>query len=169
MGPAIPAFSPLRASQPSSFSENSSGEPSDRASTITGSRIRDRRRHDPNDLRATRKKKCTCFLIRRDLYLEIAMQLDPMVASVHRPDAALRRLLGGMSIFTMLMTIPQVLTIWVGQQAAGVSLLSWGAYLVSALLWFWFGIRKGDKNIYLACVGWIVLDVAVIVGVILYG
>jgi uncharacterized protein with PQ loop repeat len=97
------------------------------------------------------------------------MQLDAMAASVDRPDAVLRRLLGGMSIFTMLMTIPQVLTIWVGQQAAGVSLLSWSAYLVSALLWFWFGIRKGDKNIYLACVGWIVLDVAVIVGVILYG
>ena len=36
------------------------------------------------------------------------MQLDPMAASVDRPDAVLRRLLGGMSIFTMLMTIPQV-------------------------------------------------------------
>jgi uncharacterized protein with PQ loop repeat len=45
-----------------------------------------------------------------------------------------------MSVFTMLMTIPQVVTIWVGQQAAGVSLLSWGAYFVSAVLWFWFGL-----------------------------
>jgi hypothetical protein len=35
-------------------------------------------------------------------------------------DAVLPRLLGVMSIFTMLMTIPQVLTIWVGRQAAGV-------------------------------------------------
>jgi uncharacterized protein with PQ loop repeat len=78
-------------------------------------------------------------------------------------------MLGSMSVFTMLMTIPQVLTIWVGQQAAGVSIVSWSAYLASAILWFWFGIRKGDKNIYLACVGWIALDVAVIVGVILYG
>jgi uncharacterized protein with PQ loop repeat len=97
------------------------------------------------------------------------MQINPATESADRSDALLRRLLGGMSIFTMLMTIPQVLTIWVGQQAAGVSLLSWSAYLVSALLWFWFGIRKGDKNIYLACVGWIVLDIAVIVGVIVYG
>jgi hypothetical protein len=32
------------------------------------------------------------------------------------------------------MTIPQVLTIWFGHQAAGVSLLSWSAYLVSAVL-----------------------------------
>ena len=96
------------------------------------------------------------------------MQLDPMVP-VHRSDAVLRRLLGGMSIFTMLMTIPQVLTIWIGQQAAGVSTLSWSAYLVSAILWFWFGMQKKDKNIYLPCVGWIVLDLAVIIGVIIYG
>jgi len=33
-------------------------------------------------------------------------------------DLTLRRLLGGMSIFTMLMTIPQILTIWFGHQAA---------------------------------------------------
>jgi uncharacterized protein with PQ loop repeat len=79
------------------------------------------------------------------------------------------RVLGSMSIFTMLMTIPQVLTIWVGHQAAGVSLVSWSAYLVSALLWFWYGIQKRDKNIYLACVGWIVLDSAVIAGVLAYG
>jgi hypothetical protein len=37
MDPAIPAFSPLRGSQPSSFSANSPGEPNDRASAITGS------------------------------------------------------------------------------------------------------------------------------------
>jgi uncharacterized protein with PQ loop repeat len=46
-----------------------------------------------------------------------------------------------MSVFTMVMTIPQVLTIWVGQQAAGVSLLSWSAYLASAILWFWFATK----------------------------
>ncbi len=84
-------------------------------------------------------------------------------------DATLRRLLGGMSIFTMIMTIPQVLTIWIGHQAAGVSILSWSAYLASAILWFWFGVRKHDKNIYLPCVGWIALDSAVIVGVVMYG
>lgn len=84
-------------------------------------------------------------------------------------DTLLRRLLGATSIFTMLMTIPQVLTIWLGHEAAGVSLLSWSAYLLSAALWFWFGLKKHDKNIYLPCVGWIALDSAVIVGVIIYG
>jgi uncharacterized protein with PQ loop repeat len=74
-----------------------------------------------------------------------------------------------MSVFTMLMTIPQVLTIWVGHQAAGVSLLTWSTYLLSAVLWLWFGIQRQDKNIYLPCVGWIALDTAVIVGVVIYG
>lgn len=78
------------------------------------------------------------------------------------------RLLGAMSIFTLLMTVPQVLTIWVGHQAAGVSVLSWGAYLFSAVLWFWYGLRKGDKNIYWPCVGWVALDAAVIVGAVIY-
>lgn len=80
----------------------------------------------------------------------------------------LDRVLGLMSIFTMLMTIPQVLTIWVGQQAAGVSVVSWSAYLVSAILWFWYGLRKGDRNIYLPCVGWVGLDAAVIVGALVH-
>jgi len=80
-----------------------------------------------------------------------------------------RRLLGGMSVFTMLMTVPQVLTIWVGHQAGGVSVLSWSAYLLSALLWFWFGVQTRDRNIYLACIGWIALDGAVIVGALAYG
>ena len=84
-------------------------------------------------------------------------------------EHAMTRLLGWVSVFTMLMTIPQVLTIWVGQQAAGVSILSWSAYLLGAMLWFWHGLKKHDRNIYLACVGWIVLDIAVIAGAVVYG
>lgn len=99
------------------------------------------------------------------------MVADPTSAAdrATRSETLLRRFLGSMSIFTMLMTIPQVWTIWVGRQAAGVSIVSWSAYLVSAVLWFWFGIRKRDKNIYLACVGWMALDGAVIVGALVYG
>jgi len=86
-----------------------------------------------------------------------------------RSPTVFARVLGGMSVFTMLMTVPQVLTIWIRHQAAGVSVLSWGAYLLSAVLWFAYGLQKKDKNIYWPCVGWIGLDVAVIVGVQLYG
>ncbi len=90
-------------------------------------------------------------------------------AAASPSDRKLRGLLWGMSVFTMIMTVPQVLAIWVGHQAAGVSFLSWSAYFVSALLWLWFGIRQHDKNIYLPCLGWIALDGAVIAGAVVYG
>jgi uncharacterized protein with PQ loop repeat len=80
----------------------------------------------------------------------------------------LRRLLGAMSVFTMMMTIPQVLTIWVGHNAGGVSILTWGTYFFSAVLWLFFGCWQGDKNIYLPCIGWLVLDSAVILGALIY-
>lgn len=102
--------------------------------------------------------------------MEVTMGPDPTASALaSRSDTRLRQLLGGMSVFTMLMTIPQVLTIWVGHQAGGVSILSWSAYLTSAVLWLWFGMHQRDKNIYLPCAGWIALDSAVIVGAVIYG
>ena len=83
-------------------------------------------------------------------------------------ETVFSRVLGGMSVFTLLMTVPQVLAIWVGHQAAGVSVVSWSAYLLSAVLWFWYGFEKRDKNIYLPCVGWVGMDAAVIVGALIY-
>ncbi|HWP30586.1 MAG TPA: SemiSWEET family transporter [Fimbriimonadales bacterium] len=73
-----------------------------------------------------------------------------------------------MSLFTLFMTFPQVWIIWATRQAAGVSVVSWSAYLLSAILWLIYGLQKRDKNIYLPCIGWILLDCAVIVGVVVY-
>jgi uncharacterized protein with PQ loop repeat len=84
-------------------------------------------------------------------------------------DTVLRRALGGMSLFTIVMTVPQIWTIWIDHQAAGVSVASWSAYLLSALLWFWHGLRQRDKNIYLPCIGWIAADGAIIAGALIYG
>src|SRR5438445_13074881 len=84
------------------------------------------------------------------------------------PVSGLEQVLRGLSVFTMLMTVPQVLTIWMGHNAGGVSLISWVSYLIAACLWFVYGLRKHDKTIYLACVGWVLLDLAVVTGVIVY-
>jgi uncharacterized protein with PQ loop repeat len=84
------------------------------------------------------------------------------------PTSGLERTLRLLSVLTMLMTVPQVMTIWVGGNAGGVSLLSWTSYLFTACLWFIYGLQRGDKTIYLACVGWVVLDAAVVIGVIVH-
>jgi uncharacterized protein with PQ loop repeat len=102
------------------------------------------------------------------------MMLPPEGQAVARSNAlasstGLERVLRSLSVLTMLMTIPQVLAVWVGDNHSGVSLVSWLSYLISACLWLVYGIRKRDKTIYLACIGWIVLDAAIVVGVMLHG
>jgi len=76
------------------------------------------------------------------------MAPDPMNPAGYAPSSepVLKRLLGGMSVFIMLMTIPQVPTIWIGHQAAGVSVVSWSAYLLSALLWFCTGFKNETRT-----------------------
>jgi uncharacterized protein with PQ loop repeat len=93
----------------------------------------------------------------------------PGVRGPNDAPTGLEKTLRMLSVVTMLMTVPQVLAVWTGDSAAGVSVVSWGAYLVSACLWFVYGVRKNDKTIYLACVGWIVLDAAIVAGVIVRG
>jgi hypothetical protein len=85
---------------------------------------------------------------------------NPITPTIHIPhaDTRLRRLLGGMSFFTMLMTIPLVLTIWFGHQAAGFRCYRGVPTLSLPFCGFGSRIQKHDKNIYLPCVGWMLLD-----------
>ena len=80
----------------------------------------------------------------------------------------LRRVLRFFSMFTMAMTVPQVIAVWTTSHVAGVSTASWFAYLCSACLWLVYGLKKRDKTIYVACIGWIVLDAGVLLGVFLH-
>jgi uncharacterized protein with PQ loop repeat len=88
---------------------------------------------------------------------------DPQPSPAFSP---LEQVISFMSVVTMLFTIPQVLQVWLGN-ASGVSLVSWAAYLVAACLWLIHGVRQHDKSIYVACIGWIILDAAIVIGVII--
>lgn len=99
--------------------------------------------------------------------------LPPDCAPANRPQGSapasgLERILRVLSFATMFLTLPQILTIWIGENVGGVSLISWSAYLFSACLWLVYGLQKQDKTIYLACIGWIFLDGAVVVGVLVH-
>jgi uncharacterized protein with PQ loop repeat len=87
-------------------------------------------------------------------------------SQVSASSGVLQKMLGIMSAVTMLSTIPQVLKVWTEPSASGVSLVSWAAYLVAAILWFIHGFHKHDKSMYLACIGWIILDSAIVIGLV---
>jgi uncharacterized protein with PQ loop repeat len=81
----------------------------------------------------------------------------------------LDRVLNGLSLFTLAMTVPQVVGVWSVRSGGGVSLWSWGAYLLSAIVWLVYGIQKRDRHIYLPCIGWILLDGAIVAGIVVNG
>ena len=81
------------------------------------------------------------------------------------PSTRLEKVLRVLSVVTMLMTVPQVVSVWT-EGGAGVSVFTWLTYLLSAVVWFVYGFQKRDKTIYLACIGWILLDAAIVAGVL---
>jgi hypothetical protein len=44
-----------------------------------------------------------------------------------------------------------------------------GCHIWSACLWVVYGLRKHDKTSYLACIGWILLDSAIVMGILVRG
>jgi hypothetical protein len=84
------------------------------------------------------------------------------------PKTLWDRLVNAFSFVTMAMTVPQAVNAWRGS-VEGVSVISWAAYLVSACLWLVYGLRKHNKTIWVPCLGWIALDVAIVLGIVVRG
>lgn len=66
-------------------------------------------------------------------------------------------------------TVPQVMTIYNTKSAAGISLISWVAYLFFSILWLWYGIVHKQKALIVAYTLFGITEVLVIIGGILYG
>lgn len=91
----------------------------------------------------------------------------PAAAKKNGKTDVLDKVLPALSVVTMALTVPQVWSVWVQNNTSGVSLLSWGAYFVAACLWLVDGLRKHDKTIWIACIGWVILDGAIFLGALL--
>lgn len=72
-------------------------------------------------------------------------------------------------VFGPIMTIPQLVKIWGERNASGVSAISWGAYLITAIFWLAYGIMHREKPIIFTYSIWILLEILIITGTLLYG
>ena len=68
-----------------------------------------------------------------------------------------------------LMTFPQVLEIWVGKNAEGVSLLSWGFYMVAAVVFLAYNIRTKNRPLIIMYILWLLMEIMIVAGVLKYG
>ena len=64
-----------------------------------------------------------------------------------------------------LMTVPQILQIYVSHNT-GVSLATWTLYLIASLVWLVYGVKTRNKPIIITDILWIIMEAAVIVGVL---
>jgi uncharacterized protein with PQ loop repeat len=73
------------------------------------------------------------------------------------------------SVVGILMTLPQIYNIWILKEATGVSILSWGAYVVLAIFWLIYALLHRSGVLIFNYISWIVLDLLIVVGALIYG
>jgi uncharacterized protein with PQ loop repeat len=83
------------------------------------------------------------------------------------PPTLLEKALRAGAVVTMLMTVPQVWSIWTTSGPTDVSLLSWVTYLISSAAWLAYGIQKRDATICFANIGWVAMDGGIIAGIVI--
>lgn len=68
-----------------------------------------------------------------------------------------------------LMTIPQILKIFLLQDAAGVSVISWGTFALFDIPWILYGLIHHDRPIFITYILWIFMNSIVVLGALMYG
>jgi uncharacterized protein with PQ loop repeat len=74
-----------------------------------------------------------------------------------------------LSVIVPIMTIPQFVTIFANHDASNLSLVTWGTYLISATYWTYYGWLHKAKPIWIPNILMVFVDIAVVVGILLYG
>lgn len=82
---------------------------------------------------------------------------------------ALDTMVYGVGIVGPLMTIPQILLIYTSQDASGVAVLTWIAWATLDIPWILYGFVHRERPIVITYTLWLVMNLTVATGAILYG
>jgi len=67
-----------------------------------------------------------------------------------------------------LLAIPQILRIYLGQNAVGVSPISWGLFATFDVPWVLYGIVHKEKPIVVTYTLWFIMNLFVLIGALIY-
>ena len=88
-----------------------------------------------------------------------------------RPEPSFARLVDmivyAIGVFGVLANIPQLTRIWLENNTSGVSLVSWSCFLLISIFWFIYGIVHREKPIILANLLLIIVQSAIVAGIII--
>ena len=66
------------------------------------------------------------------------------------------------------MTIPQIAIIWIGQNASGVSIITWASYFIIGAVFIAYGIVHKEKPLIVIYILWEIVYIIIIVGALIY-
>jgi len=82
--------------------------------------------------------------------------------------ALINSLIIPVAILQPLMTLPQIAAIFAHRSARDVSIFTWVAYNVASAFWLYYGIVHRERAIIMSQILWLIVQTAVIVGVLIY-
>ncbi len=72
------------------------------------------------------------------------------------------------AVVSPIMTLPQVWLIFSTKSATGVSIYTWASYLLFNIVFLTYAIAHGIKPLIVNSVLWIIMDILVVVGILVY-
>ncbi len=72
------------------------------------------------------------------------------------------------SLFGPFVLIPQIIQVWINQDASGISIITWALLAGGSFMWFVYGLLHDEKPLVLTNFILLICDLVIIVGVLLY-
>jgi len=72
------------------------------------------------------------------------------------------------AILQPIMTLPQIVAIFDNKSAHNISIFTWVAYNIASTFWLMYGIVHKERAIILTQVLWLIMQTAVIIGIVIY-
>ena len=70
--------------------------------------------------------------------------------------------------FLFLITFPQAITIYLSNDATGVSIFTWGGFTIVSVFWLIYGIERKAHPIIVSSMLYIAVDLFIVIGIIKY-
>lgn len=68
----------------------------------------------------------------------------------------------------VIFSIPQVASVWIGKNVAGLSLITWLSFLIGTLCWLFYAIVHKEKPMMIINLAFSFLNLLIVIGIILF-
>ena len=86
----------------------------------------------------------------------------------HTAKRVMDRVIYVVGILGPIMSIPQIMKVWVEQNPGGISVISYTSYAILDVFWVIYGIMHKEKPIIIVYILWTLINTSIVIGTLLY-